>query len=83
MNEGGGVSRGSIRAIEIVPPTDDEPKNQTAQAADQYELQRGDKRSINGMSGTRKIEKTIVVPIDNPNNSNSNTCGSPKKYVIF
>ena len=82
MNEGLGASRGSIRGIEIVPPTGDEPKNYTAQATDQYELQRGDKRSINGKIGTRKIAKTIVVGFDNPNNSNSNAYGSPKKYVI-
>jgi len=82
MNEGLRASRGSIRGIEIVPPTGDEPKNHAAQETDQHELQRVDKRRINGMSGTRKIEITIVVGFDNPNNSNSNAYGSPKKYVI-
>ncbi|MCH9052597.1 MAG: hypothetical protein IIA72_16230 [Proteobacteria bacterium] len=83
MNEGLRASRGSVRAIEIVPPTGDEPKNHAAQATDQYELQRGDKHKLNGIRGTRNIEVTILIRVDDPKNGNSNTCGSPKKYVIF
>ena len=83
MNEGGGASRGSFRGIEIVPPTGDEPKNHTAQATDQYELQRGDKHFLNGIRGTRNIEITILIRVDDPKNGNGNAYGSPKNYVIF
>jgi hypothetical protein len=65
-----------------VPPTDDEPKNQTAQATYNEKLQRGDKRQRNGIGGTRNIEITIFVGFDNPNNRNANAYASPKKYVI-
>ena len=81
MNEGGGVSRGSIRGIEIVPPTDDEPKNQTAQAADQNESQLGEKIGHSGI-GTCEATITFSSIQGNTNNNSRYSYRSPKKYVI-